>query len=187
MKVILAQGNPGDDYAKTRHNAGFYCIDYLANEFSATFLPKPKFHADIAEINVDGEKVLLIKPATFYNETGHAARAIVDFYKLDPSNDLLVIHDDLALPFGTIRTRPDGSGAGNNGVKSLNAHIGSHYNRIRVGIYSTLRDAQHDVDFVLGKFTKDESDTLPKIATQTSQFALDFVHGHLEFTKLSVL
>lgn len=186
MKVILAQGNPGDDYTKTRHNVGFYCIDHLANELSVTFLPKPKFHADIAEASVDGEKIILVKPATFYNETGHTARALVDFYKLDPASDLLVIHDDLALPFGTIRTRPEGSDAGNNGVKSLNAHIGPQYNRIRVGIYSPLRDTQHDADFVLGKFTREESETLPKIATKVTQFSLDFIRNKLEFTKITL-
>lgn len=186
MKVILAQGNPGDDYNNTRHNVGFYCIDHLAREYSASFLPKPKFHADIADVTIDGEKVLLVKPATFYNETGHAARALVDFYKLDPASDLLVIHDDLALPFGVIRTRPDGSDAGNNGVKSLNAHVGPQYNRIRVGIYNQLRDSQHDANFVLGKFNREEAELLPNIAAKTAQFALDFVHNTLEFTKITL-
>lgn len=187
MKIIFAQGNPGDDYAMTRHNMGFYCIDYLATQLGVSFLPKPKFHADIAETTIEGEKVLLVKPATYYNETGHAARALVDFYKLSTATDFVVIHDELALPFGTLRTRIDGSDAGNNGIKSLNAHLGPQYARIRVGTYSEERAMQHDVNFVLGKFNKKESELLPAIAQKTAEFAIAFVHGNFTLTKVSVL
>ena len=113
MKVIFAQGNPGRQYAATRHNVGFIILDALAD--GAHFAPKPKFFAEMAETQIAGEKTLLIKPQTFYNETGRSARAILDFYKLDPS-DLLVIHDDLALAFGSLRIRDKGSDAGNNGI-----------------------------------------------------------------------
>ncbi|MEP6710637.1 MAG: aminoacyl-tRNA hydrolase, partial [Candidatus Saccharibacteria bacterium] len=134
MKLIFAQGNPGDQYNTTRHNVGFAILDALAKKFEASFTSKPKFFADIAELNIEGEKILLVKPATFYNETGKSARALVDFYKLAPATDVLVVHDDLALPFGTLRTREKGSDAGNNGIKSLNAHLGPDYARLRIGI-----------------------------------------------------
>jgi PTH1 family peptidyl-tRNA hydrolase len=186
MKIILAQGNPGSEFTSTRHNVGFYMIDQLASAHGAAFVPKSKFYADIAEVVIGGEKILLVKPTTYYNETGRTARALVDFYKINPASDLLVIHDDLALPFGTIRTRPSGSDAGNNGIKSLNAHLGEHYCRIRVGIYNELRDRIPDADFVLGKFTSNEAGELPALYKETEQFITAFVAGNFPSTKVTL-
>lgn len=155
MKVILALGNPGEKYAYTRHNAGFLIIDQLAAEQSAQFSNKPKFFADIAELNMSGEKILLVKPTTYYNEVGIAARAILDFYKLT-LDDLLIIHDDTALEFGKIRIRKGGRDAGSNGLKSLHAHIGADFWHIRIGTDNLLRRQIGDVDFVLSKFNTDE-------------------------------
>ena len=174
MKIIFAQGNPGNEYKNSRHNVGFLALDQLAAQRGIEFTKKPKFHADVAEFSEASEKVLLVRPTTFYNETGQSARLLLDFYKL-ASTDILVIHDDLALPFGTIRTRQKGSDAGNNGIKSLNAHIGQDYTRIRVGIWNELRDRMPDVDFVLGNFNRAESETLqatiiPKIAEIVAEF-----------------
>ena len=96
MKIIFAQGNPEPQYAGTRHNVGFFLLDYYAKDQGVAFATKPKFIADIAELSIADEKVLLVRPSTFYNETGRSARAICDFYKCDPATDLLAIHDDLA-------------------------------------------------------------------------------------------
>ena len=174
MKIILALGNPGEKYAYTRHNAGFLVIDQLAAEQNAQFSNKPKFFADVAELNnvklaptADAksstaspqEKVLLVKPTTYYNEVGIAARAILDFYKLTLDN-LLIIHDDTALDFGKIRVRKGGSDAGSNGLKSLHAHIGSDFWHIRIGTDNLLRRQIGDVDFVLSKFNADEQKIL---------------------------
>lgn len=181
--MIFAQGNPGAQYANTRHNVGFLVVNTLAKQHNADFIKKPKFHADIAEISIAGEKVLLVKPATFYNETGQAARMLVDFYKLDPSVDFLAIHDDLSLPLGTIRIREKGRDAGNNGIKSLNAHLGSNYARIRMGIYNDLRDRIHDADFVLSNFTKTEAETLAESITPKVIDLIDaFCAGNIETT-----
>lgn len=178
MKIILAQGNPGTQYEKTRHNVGFMAVDRYAAAHDLEFQSKPKFWADIAETSVDGDKVLLVKPTTYYNETGKTARALVDFYKLD-TGDVLVIHDELSLPFGTLRTREKGSDAGNNGIKSLNAHLGENYGRIRVGTWNELADKQESFDFVLSKFSAEEqaklaSDILPKIG----ELIDDFITGN---------
>lgn len=186
MKIIVAQGNPGTEYEKTRHNVGFLGIDFFAAQNGAEFQPKPKFFADIAELNRNGEKVLLVKPTTFYNETGKAARAIADFYKID-TTDILVIHDELALPFGTLRTREKGSDAGNNGIKSLNAHLGENYARLRVGTWNEIADKAGSFDFVLSKFSKDEtqklqSDIFPKI----TEIISDFINGNHENTSHSI-
>lgn len=177
MKLIFAQGNPGTEYEQTRHNVGFLALDYYANKHAVQFQPKLKFHADIAELTIGGDKVLLIKPATFYNETGKSARAIADFYKIDTA-DILVIHDELALPFGTLRTREKGSPAGNNGIKSLNSHLGENYARLRVGTHNELADKQGSYDFVLSKFSAEEaekltSDVFPKIAELIDAFIAD--------------
>ena len=155
MKVILALGNPGEKYAYTRHNAGFLIIDQLAAGQSAQFSNKPKFFSDIAELNMSGEKILLVKPTTYYNDVGISARAILDFYKLT-LDDLLIIHDDTALDFGKIRVRRGGESAGNNGLKSLHRHVGSEFWHIRIGTDNLLRRQIGDVDFVLSKFNADE-------------------------------
>ena len=159
MKVILALGNPGEKYAYTRHNAGFLIIDQLAAGQSAQFSNKPKFFSDIAELNMSGEKILLIKPTTYYNDVGISARAILDFYKLT-LDDLLIIHDDTALDFGKIRVRKGGESAGNNGLKSLHRHVGSEFWHIRIGTDNLLRRQIGDVDFVLSKFNADEQKIL---------------------------
>jgi PTH1 family peptidyl-tRNA hydrolase len=186
MKLIFAQGNPGKEYASTRHNVGFFLIDQYAHQYGGEFNLKTKFHAEIAEMTVEGEKVILAKPTTFYNETGRAARALVDFYKLNPAEDFLVIHDDLALPFGTIRTREKGSPAGNNGVKSLSATFGEDYKRLRIGIYNPLRDRIHDADFVLARFTEREKDTLKDVSNLANECMDRFVRGSFESTKRSI-
>ena len=161
MKVILALGNPGDKYTHTRHNAGFLVVDQLATEQSAQFSNKPKFFADIAEISRSEApgKVLLVKPTTYYNEVGIAARALMDFYKLT-LDDVLIIHDDTDLDFGKIRVRKGGRDAGSNGLKSLHAHIGSDFWHIRIGTDNLLRRQIGDVDFVLSKFNADEQKIL---------------------------
>lgn len=157
MKLILAQGNPGAQYATTRHNIGWMLLDAYAAANAAEFKSEKRFAALVATITTNGQKVLLVKPTTFYNETGRTARALIDFYKLDPAADLLVIHDDLALPFGTVRVRNQGSDGGNNGIKSLNAHVGSDYWRIRIGTWAQQRERTHDANFVLDTFTAAEA------------------------------
>lgn len=174
MKLILSQGNPGSDYVKTRHNVGFLAVDAYAANHNLVFQNKSKFQADITEMSVGDEKIIFAKPTTFYNETGQSARSISDFYKIVPE-DILIIHDDLALPFGTLRTREKGSDAGNNGIKSLNAHLGENYARVRVGIANEFTERIDATEFVLGKFSADEAkkletDIVPKIAELIDDF-----------------
>lgn len=156
MKIIFAQGNPDTKYQNTRHNTGFLVLDAFSEIHSASWRSVEKYKSRIAEVIINGEKVLLVKPLSFYNDTGLVARQLIDYYKVDPTTHFLVIHDDLALPFGTIRIRENGSDAGNNGIKSLNTHLGADYRRIRIGIWTDNRDLMDDVNFVLGTFTKAE-------------------------------
>lgn len=180
MKVILALGNPGDKYTNTRHNAGFLTIDKFAAELNVNFINKPKFAADIAELNISGEKILLVKPNTYYNEVGISARAIMDFYKLT-LDDLLIIHDDTDLDFGKIRVRKGGRDAGSNGLKSLHAHIGSDFWHIRIGTDSLLRKQIGSVDFVLSKFNSDEQKILQSwIFPESIKLINKFLNGTIE-------
>lgn len=168
MKLILAQGNPGSEYKNTRHNVGFWLLDAYASTHDIDWSEKTKFHSYVGEYDHEGEKIFLVKPTTYYNDTGIAARALVDFYKLDPATDILVIHDDLMLPFGTIRTREKGSDAGNNGIKSLNAHLGQRYKRARIGIWTELADRMDATAFVLGKFNAEKQEVLGELQTTTT-------------------
>ncbi len=183
MKIIFAQGNPGRQYARTRHNTGFLVLDSLASDFEGSWKTQEKFKSEIAEISLENEKVLLVKPSSFYNDTGLVARALIDFYKLNPASDLLVIHDDLALPLGTIRVRQKGSDAGNNGIKSINAHVGLEYARIRIGIWNETRDQMDDAAFVLSAFTKEEAKQLTQVIEEKAiPLIRQFVRGELEPT-----
>lgn len=183
MKLIFAPGNPGTEYAKTRHNVGWQILDVLAEREGGSFLPKAKFNAHVAELDIEGERVLLAKPTTYYNETGTSARSLMDFYKLDPILDIMVIHDELALPFGTLRLRHKGSDAGNNGIKSLNSHIGEQYHRLRIGIDDDHREQLGDSDFVLARFSKDEQAKLEADIIPKALEIIDaFIAGHHEAT-----
>ena len=186
MKLIVGLGNPESKYDLTRHNVGFLLLDHVAEQLGATWQDKPKFKGHVAETVIGGEKAILLKPTTFYNLTGEAAKAVVDFYKLSPDRDVLVLHDELALPFGTLRTRLNGSDAGNNGIKSLIAHLGFNFSRVRVGIANEFAPQQDAANFVLGRFTKEEQEQMGELAQHALHFIEDFVHQEKEFSPTSV-
>lgn len=182
MKLIFGLGNPGKEFVGTRHNVGFETLDALAIKQVSAFVKKDKFKAEIAELNIAGEKVLLARPLTFYNLVGESFRAICDFYKLLPE-EALVIHDELALPFGTVRVREGGSDAGNNGIKSVNLHGGEASMRLRVGIANEQRTPMGDTDFVLGRLSEDESDKFKTSIVPTLHALIeDFAGGNLNIT-----
>lgn len=185
MKLIFGLGNPESHYDGTRHNVGFFVLNELVQQQGAAFKHSVKFKADIAEYTVGETRVLLAKPTTYYNLVGESARAIVDFYKLNPQ-DVLIIHDELALPFGTLRTRQGGSDAGNNGIKSLNQHLGPDTQRLRIGIWNELRDKMDDADFVLAKFSSTERQQLAAISEVVTQQIDDFIAGKLAHHTLRV-
>ncbi|HRJ06514.1 MAG TPA: aminoacyl-tRNA hydrolase [Candidatus Saccharibacteria bacterium] len=187
MKIVFGLGNPGSKYVGTRHNTGFLALDAISKELGADFSDKPKFNAEVAEFSIHGEKVLLVKPQTFYNEAGRSYRSLIDFYKVDPA-DTLVIHDELALPFGTIRIRHGGSDAGNNGIKSINQHGGASSVRMRIGVENASRSQVGDVDFVLSKFTKDEAHVLERsVLAQVVRLTESFLADSHQPTSISVI
>ncbi|PID29982.1 aminoacyl-tRNA hydrolase [Candidatus Saccharibacteria bacterium] len=185
MKLIFALGNPEEQYEGTRHNVGFAVADDLAARHGQTFRAKPKFKADIVELNLDSEKVIIAKPATYYNLVGESLRSITDFYHLLP-RDVLIVADDLALPVGTIRTRIGGSDAGNNGIKSINAHGGEQTNRLRIGTANSHIHTHGKSNFVLSKFGEIERSQLTKLQKDIDQTIADFIAGDFTPTTHSI-
>lgn len=149
MKLIVGLGNPGKKYERTRHNTGFLVIDALAEKLDIS-LNRKAFNATTGK----GQKVVLMKPETFMNNSGVAVRKAVNYYHLDPERDLIVVYDDLDLPLGKIRLRESGSAGGHNGMKSIISNLGTKdFCRIRIGIGGNYSDS---VDYVLGRFRADE-------------------------------
>jgi PTH1 family peptidyl-tRNA hydrolase len=180
MKLIVGLGNPEKKYDGTRHNVGFALLDRYAAVQDVEWQPKEKFKALVAELPT-AEKVLLVKPTTYYNLVGESVRALADFYKIAPEH-ILVIHDDHVLPFGTLRTREQGSDAGNNGIKSINAHLGPTTRRLRVGTHSELRDMMNDADYVLSKFSAAEKKELKQLDTAVADIIDDFIANRFVVT-----
>lgn len=156
IKLIVGLGNIGKEYDGTRHNIGFVVVDKLQKDYDLpTWKEQKKFRALVTEGYAGGKKIILAKPTTFMNASGEAVRSLKDFYKLT-NKDIVVIHDELDLPFETVKIKIGGGSAGNNGLKSLIAHIGEDFTRVRVGIKNDLLEEMDAADFVLGKFNKSE-------------------------------
>ena len=176
MKVIVGLGNPTDQYKGTRHNVGYMAIDRIA-EANRINMNQHKFKAMVGSGIIGGSKVLLVKPLTYMNLSGESIRPIMDFYKLDLS-DILVIYDDISLEPGMLRLRTKGSAGGHNGMKSIIKHLGGDtFPRIRVGIGGEKHPGQDLADYVLGHFKDDEkellSDALDKVEKAAELFAQD--------------
>ncbi len=184
MKLIIGLGNPGQSYASTRHNVGFMIVEAFAKKYRAEFSPKPKYKAEIAECTIDNEKVLILKPQTYYNLSGEAVQLAAHFYKLTV-NDILIIHDELVLPLGTLRTRVGGSGAGNNGVKSIGAHIGYGTNRLRIGTRGEYYSHAPDTEYVLGEFTRAEAAQLAELQPTIFHLIDGFIRGEFRPTTIT--
>ena len=160
MKLIVGLGNPGKKYEHTRHNVGFIAIDKIAGSFNfEPFAFDKKFNALLSFGNINGEKVLLLKPQTFMNSSGASVRSAMDYYKIS-SNDLLVIQDELDVAMGEYKTTKDRSSAGHKGIQSIIDALGTKdFIRYRIGMESD-RGNMASEDFVLANFTADESDII---------------------------
>lgn len=167
MYIIAGLGNPGKNYVGTRHNMGFEVIDTIAAKYNIN-INKEKFKAHFGEGRIGSEKVILVKPQTFMNLSGESIREFVEFYKLESEN-LIVIYDDISLPVGKLRIRPKGSAGGHNGMKSIIYQIQSDvFPRIKVGVGAPENRDYDLADYVLGKFTKEEVDTLIPVAIKAA-------------------
>ncbi|MEL7113116.1 MAG: aminoacyl-tRNA hydrolase [Pseudomonadota bacterium] len=151
MHILVGQGNPDAKYLRNRHNFGFMVLDAIASDYG--FGPwRGKFQSQVSEGRVAGEKVLLMKPETFYNETGRAAQAAIKFYKLG-AEDVTVFHDEIDLAPGRLRVKRGGGHSGNNGIRSMIAHVGADVRRIRMGV-GHPGDRSLVMPYVLADFAK---------------------------------
>lgn len=172
---MVGLGNPGVEYQNTRHNLGFMVVDSLARRTAPGAVARGKFHGHVIETHLDGEKLVLLRPTTFMNRSGISVAEAVNFYKLDPSDDLLVITDDVALATGAIRLRASGSAGGHNGLTDIEGRLGTDaYARLRMGIGAPGNIPQKS--FVLGQITEDERQLFETAIDQAAQAALCWAH-----------
>lgn len=163
--LVVGLGNPGREYANTRHNIGFVLTDKLAADFKLN----KKFQAEVAEIKTAGQKTILAKPQTFMNESGQAVQAIMNFYKIKPEH-LIVAHDDLDIPLGQFKIQKNRSAAGHNGVQSIIDQLGTQgFIRLRLGIGAKRPTRQDGASFVLAKFDKEENKQLEEILVSATE------------------
>jgi len=162
MKLIVGLGNPSKKYEKTRHNIGFILLDFLAKEYDAKFKLDSSSKSEIAELMVDGEKLLLCKPQTFMNLSGQSVSYLVNYYKLTPS-DILIVQDEIDLPFGKIKLSANSGSAGHKGIQSIIDQLGTRdFRRIRFGINQEKNTLPTEV-FVLKNFSKEEQSFIETI------------------------
>lgn len=156
MYVIVGLGNPGKEYVNTRHNVGFRVVDAIADKYHIAVTEK-KHKALIGKGVVEGEKVILVKPQTYMNLSGESVREVIDYYKVDEKEELIVIFDDISLDVGKIRIRKKGSAGGHNGIKNIIAHLGHDtFRRIKMGVGDKPKG--YDLaDYVLGNFSAEDN------------------------------
>ena len=157
--IVVGLGNPGTEYAKTRHNAGFLAIDHIARRCGVS-VDRLKYNALVSEAVIGGKRVLLMKPQTFMNSSGEAIGAAANFYKIPPEN-VIVLHDEISFAPGKMRIRRKGSAGGHNGLKSIIAHLASEeFPRVKIGVGKKPTPEYDLADWVLGKLPKDDSDKI---------------------------
>ena len=179
MFVIVGLGNPTAQYEGTRHNAGVDVIDVLAEKYNIS-VDARKCRAFCGKGVIAGQKVLLVKPQTYMNLSGESVGGIVNYYKIDPESDLLVIYDDISLDVGQLRIRKKGSAGGHNGIKSIIAHLGTTvFPRIKVGVGEKPKN--YDLaDYVLGHFSKQERELMEEGYEHASDAVEQIVQGEIE-------
>ena len=185
IQLIIGLGNPGDKYSKTRHNAGFWFINALAEKYGASFKTETKFSGELAKANSEGNAVWLLKPSTFMNRSGLAAHQVTQFYKI-PTENVLVAYDELDLPVGTARLKKSGGHGGHNGLRDLHAQITKEYIRLRLGI-GHPGDSKKVADYVLSRPSQNDEisiinaidrslEIIPQVIAGDNQKAMNVLH-----------
>jgi len=178
MKLVVGLGNPGREYAATRHNVGFMVVDLLAQELGAA-VDKSKFRSLLGEGRIGAEKVILAKPRTYMNLSGEAVLDIVNFYKIPPE-DVIVIVDDMDLPPGKVRLRMKGGSGGHNGLKSVIYHLQTEaFPRLRIGIGKPAPERQ-TVGYVLGKFSDEEEEPMQEAIGKSVAAVKEIIESGIE-------
>lgn len=176
--IIVGLGNIGSEYDKTRHNIGFAAVDALvkAKDELSEWQDKKNFKAHFSIGQFGDTRIIVIKPTTLMNLSGEAVEALANFYKISASQ-ILVVHDELDINFGQIRTRVGGSSAGHNGVQSVIEHIGDKFSRLRIGIGPKTPESIDSVDFVLAKFNKDQTDKIEDLKKETTAMMIEYIYS----------
>ncbi len=174
MFLIVGLGNPGEQYVRHRHNVGFQCVKFLADRHGLTFNEK-QHTARIATGAIRGQRVVLAKPFTYMNDSGRSVAALARWHKIDPATQLLVIYDELDLPFGTIRLRAHGGSGGHNGMKSIIQQLGTEqFPRMRVGI-GRPPAGWEPKDYVLGNWDREQTEQLPALYARVADAVETFI------------
>ena len=174
MYLVAGLGNPGKEYDMTRHNIGFHTIDYIADKLGVK-IKKLKYKAIYGECDINGEKVILVKPQTYMNLSGESISEFVKFFKI-PTENVIIISDDIALETGRIRIRKKGSAGGHNGLKNIIYMLNSeNFNRIRIGVGAPTHPDYDLKDFVLGRFTKDEIPVLEESIIKSYKAVVEII------------
>ena len=179
MKLVVGLGNPGSEYRDTRHNVGFLVADEIARRWRLSDAWREKFAALHIRTTVGDEAVIVAKPLTFMNLSGQAVAGLAAFYKIDPV-DVLVVTDDVALPLGRLRARPEGGAGGHNGLKSIIQHLGTQaFPRVRVGV-GRGDDRRDLADYVLGRFEAGERETVSAAVLRAADATEKFLSDGIE-------
>ena len=178
FKLIVGLGNPGSKYEETRHNAGFFLLDEIAHRYDASFTTEKKFQGEMARSIIASRDVRLLKPTTFMNLSGESVQAVASFYRIEPEQ-ILVAHDELDLPPGTVRLKKGGGHGGHNGLRDIIRHIGKEFWRVRLGI-GHPGSAKQVVSFVLKRAPRSEADLLTKSIDEVIAEIPDIAAGDME-------
>ena len=179
MYIIAGLGNPGSKYAHTRHNVGFDTVEYLADYYGIDIETK-KFQALVGQGVIEGNKVLLVKPQTYMNLSGESLREVVNFYKIDPEEELIVIYDDISLNPGQLRLRGKGSAGGHNGIKNIIQQLGTQtFKRIKVGV-GEKPEGYDLADYVLGRFHGEEKAIMEDARKRAAEAAVMMMNAGLQ-------
>ena len=186
LRIIVGLGNPGPEHQVTRHNAGFWFVDLLARRHGGEFRDYRKYSGETARVTLEGQELILLKPTTYMNRSGLSVRQISDFYKIAP-DDILVAHDELDLPVGSVRLKNGGGHGGHNGLRDTIAHIGENFWRLRLGIghpgikaevidYVLTRAPRVEEDLIL-EAVNTAADSVPLILEQGAERAMTKLHS----------
>jgi PTH1 family peptidyl-tRNA hydrolase len=177
--LVVGLGNPGTKYEKNRHNLGFMVLDkYQTSHDFSGWVAKKDLNCEISTGQVGSTRVILVKPTTFMNNSGDAVQKLQKFYRIY-NQETVVVHDELDVDFGTIRTRIGGGSAGHNGIKSISGLLGEDYGRIRIGIGPKSHENMDSADFVLQDFSKEQEEILPKIINEACSLIDEATAGQL--------
>lgn len=179
IRLIVGLGNPGPGYQATRHNAGFWLVDMLAGKFGGSFRDEPKFHGQTSRIKVAAQECWLLKPATFMNRSGLSVSSLAGYFKI-PSEEILVAHDELDLPAGTVRLKQGGGHAGHNGLRDIVSALGGReFWRLRIGI-GRPEYSREVVDYVLTRPSRDDNQAIEAAIAEAGRTLPDILAGEFQ-------